>query len=365
MKQYKRIVSALLLLCMSGAFLCSCSEKAPKDSALVYVDESGKEQAYMSKSMYSLWLSFQKSMYSFLAADEASWDEPVSNEENSPTISQFVKKQSTDSAKKLIASAYLFDSNDNLNFSNQDKDKVNEQVNSFASSMGLPTVAAVDEFLSSFGADTETLKEYFTLALKYDKLFEYHFGENGVSVLTEDDKKEYFEKKYVIVDHIYINVGTQTKTDGTSVQLTQQEREKQYQIANEVYNKILAGESFDQLKAKYTNDAYGATMYPQGFFVTRDGSYTTEFEDAAFEMKVGEISRVESTMNGTVIGIHIMKKLPMDKEKYNLYEDILTNINTTLSSENFDNILASHINSVVENTAVTGLFDMKLISALS
>lgn len=365
MKSVKRLLSLIVIICTLACSLCSCAGNAGKDAALVYVDSNGKSVQFMSKNMYSLWLSFQKAMYSFMAQNESDWELPIKNEAGSPTLSEFVKQLSTDSAKKLVVAGYLFDSNKELSLSNKEKDEISAKVSSFGSSLGLLGNAGIDEYLSAFGANAKTLEEYFTITAKYDKLFEYFFGQDGVSKISEQEKKDYFENNYVIADHIYINVGTQTKADGTSVALTEEERQSQTNLANKIYAQVLAGENFNELKKQYTNDAYGATAYPDGFFVTKDGTYTQEFQTAAFEMAEGEIRMVESTRNGSVIGIHIMKKLPMDKEKYNLYDDILTNINATLASEKFDELLSEYIGNVAENTQITDLFDIKLISSLA
>ena len=193
----------------------------------------------------------------------------------------------------------------------------------------------------------------------------WDFGENGIQKVTNEEMMDYFEKNYCIVDHIYINVGTQTKSDGTSVALTDDEITEQRQLAESIYNRVMAGEDFLELKKQYSQDAYGLSMYPHGFHVTKDYSFTKEFQDACFEMSVGEIRMVESKSNGKVIGIHIMKKYETDGEKYNTYDEIANSIIKVLSAEKFNNLLDEHIPNVKENKAVTDMFDIKLISALS
>jgi len=358
-----KILSVLLILSVF-ANISSCTNKA--DSAVLkYTKNEGKTYTYMSKNLFSLWMSIQKSIYSYLAADDSAWDKSYTTAEKSISLSDLVKNEAVDSAKSLIVGVYLFDNVYHLKLTNDQKDAVSKQVSDLVKQHNFKTKSEFDEFLSTFGADEATLKEYFTFVSKYDLLYKYLSGEGRKIKVTADEEKDYFEKNYAIVNHIFLNTGTKTKSDGTSIEMTEEERASQKVLADEIMKKINAGEDFNTLQVQYTEDAYGVSMYPKGFFVTADGTYPSEFQTASLEMKDNEIRKVESTSNKKSVGIHIIKKLPMNKELYNTYEDIEGNIKPAIISKKFNDFIAKYTDKVAIDEKTTSIFDMKKIIAFS
>ena len=81
--------------------------------------------------------------------------------------------------------------------------------------------------------------------------------------------------------------------------------EANYNLACELSARINAGEDFDALMEEYSDDT---DMDPEdGYYFTR-GEFLESFEDAAFELGVGDTSGVVESVNG----YHIIRRLELD-----------------------------------------------------
>lgn len=122
--------------------------------------------------------------------------------------------------------------------------------------------------------------------------------------ITEEEIKNYYEKNLdnfktdeVSAKHILIS----TKADDGS-DLTDAQKEEKLKLAQSILDKISKGESFEDLAKEYSNDPGSAQnggslgYFPRGVMVS-------EFEEAAFALKVGEVSNIIET----VFGYHIIK----------------------------------------------------------
>jgi peptidyl-prolyl cis-trans isomerase SurA len=80
---------------------------------------------------------------------------------------------------------------------------------------------------------------------------------------------------------------------------------KAYNKALDLIRRAKAGESFDSLAIKYSEDKSAATNHGDIYYFT-GGQMLKEFENAAYSMKVGEISSVPAR---TAFGYHVIKVL--------------------------------------------------------
>lgn len=81
---------------------------------------------------------------------------------------------------------------------------------------------------------------------------------------------------------------------------------KNRETADKVCKLAKDGEDFDKLIANYSNDY---SMTPDGYYFTY-GYMLKEIEEAAFALKIGEVSNVIETQNG----YHIIKRLEKDDD---------------------------------------------------
>ena len=117
------------------------------------------------------------------------------------------------------------------------------------------------------------------------------------SIVTEDVLVGLYEKSWIEfkASHILISVKGKRYPSGYSKELA-------YERASEVYNLALSGTPFSKLANKYSDDkATSKKGGDLGYF--QWGKMLPEFQDAAFSMKVGEISQPVLTSHG----YHIIK----------------------------------------------------------
>ncbi len=149
------------------------------------------------------------------------------------------------------------------------------------------------EILDSNYLTSELFDKLSVYDIYVQKLYEY-FGDDE-SVL------EYAKQNYVRVSHVLVNA-----TDESGVLLEGDALAEKKAIADEVYEKAVAGEDFDGLVADYGEDP-GMVNNTVGYYFTY-GQMVSEFEEASFALEVGEISEPVLTS----YGYHIIKKLPME-----------------------------------------------------
>ncbi len=123
---------------------------------------------------------------------------------------------------------------------------------------------------------------------------------------VQADIEKYMDKKDVAkklddgkitVKHILISFGDENTDDATDEMKAEAKKK-----AEEVLEKVKAGEDFDKLVEEY-NDDPGATS--EGYTFADNGEMVQEFADASFALKVGETSELVETP----YGYHIIKRI--------------------------------------------------------
>ena len=143
---------------------------------------------------------------------------------------------------------------------------------------------ALKKALESLNMTTEDIKNDIRIYLLTVKVMEDYVD------LTEEDVKAYFEENKE-------SFATPEQVEASHI-LVEDEK-----TANEVIEKLNAGEDFAELAKEYsTDESNAAEGGALGFFGR--GQMVEEFENAAFAMKVGEVSK---TPVKTEHGYHIIK----------------------------------------------------------
>lgn len=193
----------------------------------------------------------------------------------------------------------------------------------------------LDNFRASFGTDDDeellnVIKEQFNIDLEsVDELInDYILPPLVIQKLaiadvnvTEEQKKEYYEEnkeqfgKQVEASHILV---------------------EDEETANEVLEKIKAGEDFAELAKQYSMDGTAANGGELGYFTKE--KMVEPFSEAAFSMNIGEISDIVETE----YGFHIIK-VTGQKETYEDYEadieEILTQQQSKSTEQVFDELM--------------------------
>lgn len=333
----RKILAGILAFIMCFGLLCGC---AGSDKNTVFSFEGG---GTLSLNFMYFTAAVQKSIYeAVIAANGGDW-ETVVNPETGETFTDLLYSVTLSSGKDLLTCEYLHDNVYALSLDAEQKKSVDRQIESLTSRAG--SSRALEEQLSAYSADTKTLRRYLELTLKQGNLYNALYGKNGTNAVSEEAVRADFEQNYHIVQHIYFNISTKPKEDGSLVSLSDEEKQAKAALASEVYNRILAGEAFEALKSEYNEDTYESTYYPNGFFVTSDTTFPAEFTAAAIEMQPGEYRLV----NDSESGVHILYKQPMDGALYNADRAVYTTILSKLSSEAFETLIASYADRIRVN----------------
>ena len=135
---------------------------------------------------------------------------------------------------------------------------------------------------------------------------------------------------YVHVKHILIPFAEETADSASasgSESAAPADHSAEQAKAQEVLDKLEAGEDFDALREEYSEDP----GQPEEGYTFTTGYMVKPFEDAAFALKEGEISGLVETD----YGYHIIQRLPID-EAYimeNLSQYIDSNMNSVISED--------------------------------
>lgn len=166
-----------------------------------------------------------------------------------------------------------------------------------------------DKMLEDYNMNSDKFKETIKKDLMYKKHREW-FDENNE--VTDKEIKDYFEK----------NKDQLAQVDASHI-LVEDEK-----TAQEVKQKLDDGEDFAKLAKEYSKDSANAENGGQLGFFTKS-SMVKEFSDAAFKLKVGDISEPVKT----TYGYHIIKVNDKKDTAEKLKDEITKNLNEQKYSE--------------------------------
>jgi len=358
-------VVSLLILC---AVLVSCGSKGTTAMTLTY----GKNTTTFSSNIYSYYLSYTKtsslaSVYLNLGASA----EDIPNMSDWPdfwanphpyapelTYGDVAKLQAEESLKSLLAVAAYCKEND-LKLSKEELNDIDVAVKALiASDKYKNSKAAFNSVLIRFDIDDSIYKEI----KKYESLTGV-FGKdlfdsvNGKRKITEDMINQIYQETCARVKHILILYSPGTRdAEGNPEQFSEEELAERKAKVDELYERITAGEDFDSLLEE--SEDPGTLAYPDGYTISETTNFVPEFVDAAFDMKIGEVRKVESDY-----GMHIMKRYSlldaaqsMDIDTRNSWRSV---VNTRIQRYIMDDVLQPYIDKIEVNTDETNLFTIE------
>ena len=221
----------------------------------------------------------------------------------------------------------------------------------------LPTDEQVQEQIDSFNEQVKNDKEYQNKLKKMgidEEFLKYQFSRdlannNLKAKFTDDTKisesemKKYYEENK---DDFYTDTVTAShillKTiDDNGNELSDEKKKEAKKKAEEALKKVKSGEDFAQVAKEYSEDSTASNGGELGTF--GKGQMVSEFENAAFSMKPGEISDIIKTQ----YGYHIIKVTErVDEQKS--YDDVKDEIKSTLASQEY----SKYIEKIEKNTKI-------------
>jgi foldase protein PrsA len=196
----------------------------------------------------------------------------------------------------------------------------------------------LQEYMETYGGEENflaTIEAYGMELADYEKEVERYLATNKLLedriTITEEEMKTYFEEnkdsfqqeEEVKASHILVS---------------------DLETANEVLEKLEAGEDFSELASKYSQDEAnkddGGNL---GYF--GKGEMVQEFEDAVFAMKVGDISEPVKTS----YGYHIIRLDDKKEAKEAVFEEVKDEVREVLFEQKADDEYSNWLNEVKQD----------------
>ncbi len=178
----------------------------------------------------------------------------------------------------------------------------------------------VESLKTSYGDDYEKVIEQYAMMTPYgffeSNLYNLYYSELVTYLYGKDGKAEDFEaiklqaidemakNEYVRAKHILIQFPEDAEKDENG-NVVESAKAETLAKAEEVLEKVNAGEDFDALIAQYNEDP-GMTSNPDGYYFTK-GEMVENFETTTYALE----ENATSGLVETPYGYHIIKKLPI------------------------------------------------------
>ncbi|MBR5769911.1 MAG: peptidylprolyl isomerase, partial [Clostridia bacterium] len=169
----------------------------------------------------------------------------------------------------------------------------------------------LEENLNAMGVSFSTYERIVKAGLIQAHLKELLYGSESKDAISEDAKKAEYDENYRRVKHILFKTNDLTDDTDEDGNVTKSVDEKKAEIKatyEAVLKRAQAGEDFEALIEEYSDDS----MDKDKGYIFKKGDMVTAFEEAAWDLAVGEIATCESTY-----GWHIIKAYDKyEKEEY-------------------------------------------------
>lgn len=182
-----------------------------------------------------------------------------------------------------------------------------------------------DEYIETF----KTSEEYIKADLEKELIAVKYIGQ--ASDVSDKEAKNYYDKNkdeflQTRASHILIQ-----NRDDEGKEVSEEQKAANKEKAQGILDRIKAGEDFAILAKEYSQDVSATKGGDLDFF--GKGEMVEPFENAAFALKVGEVS---PELVETDYGYHIIKKTD---EQYDEFDEIKEDIKENLSREKQNNLI--------------------------
>ncbi len=191
--------------------------------------------------------------------------------------------------------------------------------------------ADFDEIVASFETKKKFNEHMAKYGTDYDQILQYNyiqnlawqgnellFGEGGKMAIGTENAKKYFKDQYITVDCLFINTKNKTYPNGKTVILPEAEKKEKEDLAASVFAALQAGEDFSALCLEHSDIPVTEESARAGYTFREGGFVNAEAEKKAFEMKEGELCRVD-----TDEGVYLLSRKALDMDYYEKDQDAI------------------------------------------
>lgn len=320
----------------------------PDGAQTGYIDNNGEQivPEYVVK-INGIPVSLEEFRYPYLSVkfmkdngDTALWTEEAAEESRLTAEDlEALEKEVIDYLKQTTL-YQLMSVKYNLPLTEEDIKTVNDNIQATIDSMNVEgseytyEQALEDSFL------TDPLYRYTnTIYSIANKIYNHlYFDENAPLGYTAEEAVKVLEDAgYVRAQHILVQFpeAPAEGTDEEKAAAAEQGKADALKEAEEVLEKVNAGEDFMALVEQY-NDDPGMDMYGEDGYYFNKGYMVKEFEDATYALEFGATSGIVET----TYGYHIIKRLPLEVEYVS--ENAQTLLGEIYSADFNERILATY-----------------------
>lgn len=221
-----------------------------------------------------------------------------------------------------------------LTLTEDDQKEINKQKNTFVQQYGGEN--SFNEQLKSWQISEDTFDEILQDYKYASKLQEKYMAEDEkINNITDEEIQAKYDSEHeaalreqIFVKHILIMPKEATDTEAA---VTDEQAQAQ---AQEILDRINAGEDFDTLMREYSDDL--ETSFDGYSFTHNDGQFIQEFDDAAYALAVNEVSGIVKTKDG----YHIIKRLPLESDEFPALDTVRDTVIEIIKSERYQTMVA-------------------------
>ena len=196
---------------------------------------------------------------------------------------------------------------------------VDDYVDSFLNDYADGNKNVLNQALGAYGVNMKLFREILLRDERATAVYNYLYGPNGVIGINDDDRQAYLEENYARVRHIYVNNAYVYSTDAAGrpvyddsgiqekTPLSGEALEAKNALVAAIDEALAAGEDFDTVYEAASEDKY----YSEGYYLTRNMDFVEGVVRSAFDMEIGEWTKVDSD-----VGVHYIKRLPLGEKPW-------------------------------------------------
>lgn len=349
MKHSNRLISLLLILVLVIPFvLGGCSSR---ESALTYGKSSISEKEYQFY-VASYKGSFAKT-YTDFEDTEDFYTHPVGNITAGEQMNERVIQNT---AILLICDDWFRELG--LKMPKEAVKAVDDRIEDLSGqyfSKGAPI--PLNKILAPYGINKSILKDIYLREQKSSMVFNYFYGSNGQTPVTDEQRADYMENNMVHIQQVYVNdkfvynldeEGNYTYGANGRIEtndLTEEELAAKAERIAEIDRAFADGADFDEVYQTLSEDI----QYPNGYYISHNIDFVPEVVSAAFDMEVGEWRKVESS-----IGVHYIKRLELEEKAWEneANKDFFSDYTSVVARADFMKVLQEKLAKVVRNEEV-------------
>ena len=320
MKRALKVISILLAVVMTLLMFSGCN-KPKNDNFKIAMIINGENITVGEYIFYLSELKYQIRQTDPTRAEEEFWKLPYGK--TGLNNQEYVLKLAKDRAINRVIVSQKFNEM-KLKLSDDDQSQLEAYIASFESGIG--TKAEFDTELQKSGLTRKIFTEMQSVGAYATAIIEAMYGVGTAKEIKVDELKKYFYDKYVRIKHVLVKY-----VDAANKPLADKALLDAVAKTNSIFERAKAGENFDAMSLnKDLNDDPASISYPDGIIFNINGKYTLEYTATAFEMKVGEIRKVDAPNS-----CFIMKKYALD-EKPELFDIKRDEVYQELAMDKFD-----------------------------